>query len=138
MSPRARRVDEATTEPFERRSDYRVHLCFGPNCTPRGSRALLPVLEAAAAQGYVPDHVVGSGETPQGRPTPLMIYKACAELGVWPLARVVNTWLALKRKDGTLDAAYRHWILGHDAVPDRPGDVASDSMADSYFQEFGT
>lgn len=26
---------------------YRVHLCFGPNCTPRGSRALLPVLEAA-------------------------------------------------------------------------------------------
>ena len=29
---------------------YRVHLCFGPNCTPRGSRALLPVLEAAIAR----------------------------------------------------------------------------------------
>ena len=28
-------------------SRYRVHLCFGPNCSPRGSRALLPVLEAA-------------------------------------------------------------------------------------------
>jgi NADP-reducing hydrogenase subunit HndC len=28
-------------------SDYRVHLCFGPNCTPRGSRALLPVLQRA-------------------------------------------------------------------------------------------
>jgi (2Fe-2S) ferredoxin len=26
---------------------YRVHICFGPNCTPRGSRGLLPVLEAA-------------------------------------------------------------------------------------------
>lgn len=26
---------------------YRVHLCFGPNCTERGSRALLPVLERA-------------------------------------------------------------------------------------------
>jgi (2Fe-2S) ferredoxin len=26
---------------------YRVHLCFGPNCTPRGSRALLPVLQEA-------------------------------------------------------------------------------------------
>ena len=26
---------------------YRVHLCFGPNCTGRGSRALLPVLEQA-------------------------------------------------------------------------------------------
>ena len=26
---------------------YRVHLCFGPNCTGRGSNALLPVLEQA-------------------------------------------------------------------------------------------
>jgi phosphonoacetaldehyde hydrolase len=32
-----------------------------------------PVLERAAAQGYVPDHLVCSGETPQGRPSPLMI-----------------------------------------------------------------
>jgi phosphonoacetaldehyde hydrolase len=51
---------------------------------------MAPVLQAAAAQGYVPDHLVCSGETPQGRPTPLMIYKACAELGVWPLSRVVK------------------------------------------------
>jgi phosphonoacetaldehyde hydrolase len=51
---------------------------------------MLPVLTSAAAQGYVPDHLVCSGETPHGRPTPLMIYKACAELGVWPLARVVK------------------------------------------------
>jgi len=36
------------------------------------------------------------------------------------LARLVNTWIVLKRKDGTFDAAYRHWILGHDATPDRP------------------
>jgi phosphonoacetaldehyde hydrolase len=49
-----------------------------------------PVLELAAAQGYVPDHLVCSGETPRGRPSPLMIYKACAELGVWPLSRVVK------------------------------------------------
>jgi len=49
-----------------------------------------PVLAAAAAQGYVPDHLVCSGETPQGRPSPLMIYKACAELGVWPLSRVIK------------------------------------------------
>jgi phosphonoacetaldehyde hydrolase len=25
-----------------------------------------------------------------GRPSPLMIYKACAELGIWPLSRVVK------------------------------------------------
>ena len=49
-----------------------------------------PVLARAAAQGYVPEHVVCSGETPAGRPSPLMIYKACAELGVWPLSRVVK------------------------------------------------
>lgn len=51
---------------------------------------MAPVLRAAAAQGYEPEHIVCSGETPAGRPTPLMIYKACAELGVWPLARVVK------------------------------------------------
>jgi phosphonoacetaldehyde hydrolase len=49
-----------------------------------------PVLARAAAQGYVPQHVVCSGETPAGRPSPLMIYKACAELGIWPLSRVVK------------------------------------------------
>lgn len=38
-------VAEATRDEAER--TYRVHLCFGPNCSPRGSRALLPVLEAA-------------------------------------------------------------------------------------------
>jgi phosphonoacetaldehyde hydrolase len=49
-----------------------------------------PVLARAAAQGYTPEHLVCSGETPAGRPSPLMIYKACAELGVWPLSRVVK------------------------------------------------
>jgi phosphonoacetaldehyde hydrolase len=49
-----------------------------------------PVLARAAEQGYVPEHLVCSGETPAGRPSPLMIYKACAELGVWPLSRVVK------------------------------------------------
>ena len=51
---------------------------------------MVPVLARAAEQGYVPEHLVCSGETPFGRPTPLMIYKACAELGVWPLSRVVK------------------------------------------------
>jgi phosphonoacetaldehyde hydrolase len=49
-----------------------------------------PVLERAAAQGYEPDHLVCSGETPQGRPSPLMIYKACVDLAVWPLSRVIK------------------------------------------------
>jgi phosphonoacetaldehyde hydrolase len=49
-----------------------------------------PVLARAAEQGYTPEHLVCMGETPVGRPSPLMIYKACAELGVWPLSRVVK------------------------------------------------
>lgn len=49
-----------------------------------------PVLARACAQGYEPEHLVCSGETPAGRPSPLMIYKACAELGIWPLSRVVK------------------------------------------------
>ena len=35
-------------------------------------------------------------------------------------ASFINTWIALKRKDGTLDAAYKHWILGQDAVARQP------------------
>jgi phosphonoacetaldehyde hydrolase len=55
------------------------------------TRAMMEqVLVRAAGQGYAPDHLVCAGETPQGRPSPLMIYKACAELGVWPLSRVVK------------------------------------------------
>lgn len=49
-----------------------------------------PVLAEAAKQGYAPDHLMCSGETPQGRPSPLMIYRACADLGVWPLTRVLK------------------------------------------------
>jgi phosphonoacetaldehyde hydrolase len=51
---------------------------------------MAPVLREAAAQGFIPDHLVCAGETPAGRPTPLMIYKTCAELGIWPLSRVVK------------------------------------------------
>ena len=35
-------------------------------------------------------------------------------------ASFINTWIALKRSDGTLDAAYKHWILGQDASPRPP------------------
>jgi phosphonoacetaldehyde hydrolase len=51
---------------------------------------MVPVLARAAEQGYVPDHVLCSGDTLVGRPAPLMIYKACVDLGVWPLSRVIK------------------------------------------------
>lgn len=47
------------------------------------------VLSRAAAQGYAPEHVVCSGEASAGRPSPAMIFKACAEMGISP-SRVVK------------------------------------------------
>jgi Na+/H+-dicarboxylate symporter len=35
------------------------------------------------------------------------------------LATAVNTWIDLKRKDGTIDELFDHWILGRNAVPHR-------------------
>ena len=35
-------------------------------------------------------------------------------------ASFVNTWIELKRKDGTIDALYRYWILGQNAAAKRP------------------
>jgi Na+/H+-dicarboxylate symporter/ABC-type amino acid transport substrate-binding protein len=36
------------------------------------------------------------------------------------MAAMVNTWIELKRKDGTIDALFAHWILGQDSTPKRP------------------
>jgi Na+/H+-dicarboxylate symporter/ABC-type amino acid transport substrate-binding protein len=36
------------------------------------------------------------------------------------LAAFVNTWIDLKRKDGTIDALYRYWILGQQAGARQP------------------
>lgn len=33
------------------------------------------------------------------------------------LATLVNTWIDLKRKDGTIDELFAHWIMGRDATP---------------------
>ena len=36
------------------------------------------------------------------------------------MAAFINSWIELKRQDGTLDRLYRHWILGADAVAREP------------------
>lgn len=48
------------------------------------------VIAVAARQGYQPDSVVCAGEVPQGRPTPLMVYKSLLDLQRWPLWRCVK------------------------------------------------
>jgi Na+/H+-dicarboxylate symporter/ABC-type amino acid transport substrate-binding protein len=36
------------------------------------------------------------------------------------LASFINTWIELKRRDGTIEALYQYWILGRNATPPRP------------------
>ena len=35
-------------------------------------------------------------------------------------ASFINTWIDLKRKDGTIDALYAYWVLGRNAAPPHP------------------
>ncbi|MHB8284725.1 MAG: phosphonoacetaldehyde hydrolase [Caulobacteraceae bacterium] len=42
------------------------------------------ILPSAAEQGYAPEIVVCAGETPSGRPAPLMTWKALIALDAWP------------------------------------------------------
>jgi phosphonoacetaldehyde hydrolase len=41
------------------------------------------IVPGAAAQGFAPDSIVCTGDTPEGRPSPYMIYKTLPALGVW-------------------------------------------------------
>ena len=36
------------------------------------------------------------------------------------MVRFLGTWIDLKRKDGTIQALYDHWILGSDVRSRRP------------------
>lgn len=53
-----------------------------------------PIMEIvtpiAAAGGYSPDNLVCAGDLSAGRPTPLMMYRTFADLGVWPPSTVVK------------------------------------------------
>lgn len=48
------------------------------------------VMPIAAAGGYVPDNLVCAGDLAAGRPSPLMMYRTFADIGVWPPYTVVK------------------------------------------------
>ncbi|MFZ4288964.1 phosphonoacetaldehyde hydrolase [Variovorax sp. HJSM1_2] len=48
------------------------------------------VLPIAEKGGYVPDNLVCAGDLAAGRPSPLMMYRTFADLGVWPPHTVVK------------------------------------------------
>jgi phosphonoacetaldehyde hydrolase len=60
------------------------------SCTGYTRPMVTDILPLAAAQGYAPDVVVCSGETLEGRPSPLMLWKGLVELGVWPASACVK------------------------------------------------
>lgn len=48
------------------------------------------LLPLAAAQGFSPDNLVCAGDLPEGRPSPMNMYRTFLDLGVWPASRVVK------------------------------------------------
>jgi len=60
------------------------------SCTGYTREMMADILPMAAAQGYTPDVVVCSGETAEGRPSPLMLWKALGDLRVWPARACVK------------------------------------------------
>jgi phosphonoacetaldehyde hydrolase len=57
------------------------------------------IIPVAAAQGFAPDSIVCTGDTPDGRPTPFMMYKTFLDLQVWP------AWGAIKVDDTQVGVA---------------------------------
>lgn len=51
---------------------------------------MAPILRRAAEQGYAPSVVVCAGDTKEGRPSPLPMWKALLELGAYPAWRCVK------------------------------------------------
>jgi phosphonoacetaldehyde hydrolase len=60
------------------------------SCTGYTREMMADILPRASAQGYAPDVVVCAGETAEGRPSPLMMWKAMVELGVWPASACIK------------------------------------------------
>ncbi|GAA0770165.1 phosphonoacetaldehyde hydrolase [Ideonella azotifigens] len=55
------------------------------------NRPIMQVLTPLAqAQGLVADNLVCAGDLAEGRPSPLMMYRCFADLGVWPAHSVVK------------------------------------------------
>jgi len=67
--------------------DLGVRIGSGTGYTRQMMSGILP---RAAAQGYAPQVVVCAGETPSGRPAPLMTWKALIALDAWPARACVK------------------------------------------------
>jgi len=92
-----------------------IEALFDPKATHADALALPAERGSAWTLIYPSYSVVVPGPDPIRVPLAYPIAKRDQRL-----AAFLNTWIALKRKDGTIDAAYKHWILGQDAAPRQP------------------
>jgi ABC-type amino acid transport substrate-binding protein len=77
---------------------------------------LLPAERGSAWTLMYPEYtVVVPGPDPIRAPLGFPIGKRDEQF-----ASFINSWITLKRKDGTLDAAYKYWILGQDSSARQP------------------
>jgi Na+/H+-dicarboxylate symporter/ABC-type amino acid transport substrate-binding protein len=77
-----------------------------------------PPIDAAIAtaergSAYTLLHPEYSVAVPQPRPFKVPLAYIIADRDT-PMTSMVNTWIELKRKDGTIDELFAHWILGRD------------------------
>lgn len=84
------------------------------------------ILPLAAEQGYEPEVVVCAGETAQGRPSPLMMWKVLVELGAWPARACVKVDDAVVGIGEGLEVGA--WTIGLSASGNGVG-LAADELA---------
>jgi Na+/H+-dicarboxylate symporter/ABC-type amino acid transport substrate-binding protein len=101
------RLPAATIVPFD---------AVEPMFQPRNPPLDALVLTAERGSAYTLRHPEYSVVVP--KPNPAKIPLAYVIAGQDDaMATLVNTWIDLKRKDGTIDELFAHWITGRNAVP---------------------
>lgn len=60
------------------------------SCTGYTREMMADILPLAEAQGYRPDTLVCAGDTAEGRPSPLMLWKNLVDLGAWPASACIK------------------------------------------------
>jgi len=84
---RAAELIPGAAEAYAALLDLGVRIGSGTGYTP----AMMAAIRAQAAQqGYDPDVVICAGDTPSGRPSPLMAWAALIGLDVWPASAAIK------------------------------------------------
>jgi Na+/H+-dicarboxylate symporter/ABC-type amino acid transport substrate-binding protein len=74
---------------------------------------------AERGSAYTLLHPEYSVAVPRPRPFKVPLAYVIADRDA-ALTSVINTWIELKRKDGTIEELFAHWILGRDDAPREP------------------